>query len=316
MASEIERLDQLLAEQEATVRRAFLRYVAIINSDVVMSMVVEQLEAGDVAGAMRILESHISRFADVLPTVQATVGAQTSTELARALGDIAMAISFDTSNPRAAAAIRTHRLKLITEFKDSQYRTVEQALNRQFAEGAGAQATARAFRESIGLTTQQEAYVASYRRLLQQGSRDAIDRALRDRRFDERVLQAAQRPLTPRQIDHMVMRYRANAVAARAETIARTEAGRAVAEARQESTEQMLEQTGIERDRLERKWNRIGDKRVRDWHDSMQGQTRSMDEPFVDGHGNQLMYPHDPNAPAETVINCRCGLTFRVRAAA
>ena len=39
MATELERLDELLATQEATVRRAFLRYAALVDSEVVMSLV-------------------------------------------------------------------------------------------------------------------------------------------------------------------------------------------------------------------------------------------------------------------------------------
>lgn len=315
MASDIERLDALLRDQEEKVRLAFLRYVADVNSPAVFEMIIDRLELGDIDGAKKILESHIRRFGDVIPSIHQEVGNATAAELTAALGDLALAVSFDVSNPGAAAAIRTHRLALITNFSDSQFEAVEDALRTQFETGAGAQATARRIREVLGLGPDQAAYVASYRRSLETRPQVALDRALRDRRFDNTVMDAvaAERPLTAAQVNMMVDRYRARAIAARAETIARTEAGRAFAEARRESLEQMLRQTNIGRDRIARRWNRIDDPRVRDWHDKMQGQQRGMDEPFVDGKGNRLMYPHDPSAPAETVINCRCTESFTVR---
>lgn len=319
MATDLERIDALLSAQEVEVRRAFLDFVQLVQSERVMDQIIERLEARDLAGAFKIVESYISRFSDVLPRVQQHVGDQTAVELAAILpASIDIAISFDSSNPRAAAMVRTQRLGLIREMKDRQLRSVQQAVNRALNEGAGAQATARAFRDAIGLTEAQEAAVMSYRRALEQSSRDALDRALRDRRFDDRVRVAIEqnRPLTERQIDLMVSRYRARALAARAETIARTEAGRATSEAREEAVEQMAAATGIARQRVIRIWNATGDERTRDWHQSMDRQRRGIDEPFVDGLGNRLRYPHDPLAPPETTINCRCPLTYEIADAA
>lgn len=53
-------------------------------------------------------------------------------------------------------------------------------------------------------------------------------------------------------------------------------------------------------------WIATGDARTRDWHLDMDGQEVELDEPFVDGNGNELMFPGDPNAEPETVYNCRC----------
>ena len=312
------RIDELLEAQERKFRRAFLLYVQLIQSNAVMARVMEHLEARDFNGAFRILESYIAQMADVLPRIQQEVGGATAAELAAALPEIAVAVSFDASHPRAAALVRTQRLGLIQQFSQSQLRAVQQAVNRGVGTGMGAQATAREFRSAVGLTDTQEAYVASYRRLLETRSRDALERALRDRRFDDRLRQAIEdeRPLTQRQVNMMVDRYRARAIMARAETIARSEAHRAFSEAREESLEQMAEQTGIARERIRRVWHATDDKRTRDHHASMDGQERAMDEPFVDGLGNRLRYPGDPDAPANTVVNCRCPLTFRVLQAA
>jgi hypothetical protein len=319
MATDLERIDELLSGQEAAVRRAFLEYVALIKSEAVMAQITERLEARDLDGAFKIVDSYISRFSDVLPRIQQAVGDHTAVELAAVLpASITIALGFDSSNPRAAALVQTQRLGLITAMSDSQLKAVQQAVNRSLQLGEGPVATARAFRDTIGLTDAQEAAVASYRRALEMSSRDALDRALRDRRFDERVQQAVvgARPLTDRQITMMVDRYRARSLAARAETIARSEAGRAVAEAREEAVEQMAQKTGIARARITRIWHATGDDRTREWHEQMDGQRRSLDEPFVDGLGNRLRYPHDPSAPANTTINCRCPLTYEIADAA
>lgn len=52
-------------------------------------------------------------------------------------------------------------------------------------------------------------------------------------------------------------------------------------------------------------WTTVGDSRVRDWHDEADGQTVDVDEPFDVGP-DKLMYPGDPDADPENVINCRC----------
>jgi uncharacterized protein with gpF-like domain len=56
-------------------------------------------------------------------------------------------------------------------------------------------------------------------------------------------------------------------------------------------------------------WNTAGDERVRESHADMEGQQVPLGQPFVSGLGNDLMYPGDPSAPAEDVINCRCVVT-------
>lgn len=318
MATQLNRLLELLDEQEDRVRRAFFEFVSVSGESYLMDELVELIERGDWDAAYRILDSYIAQFANVLPEVMSTVGVATAAELAEALPDIAMAIGFDPTNPRAAELAAASRTRLIREFSEKQHEATYQAISRAIREGRGAQAIARAFRASLGLTATQEAWVARFRAQLEGLDRRALDRELRDRRYDRQVVRAIERkrPLTARQIDQMVMRYRARALAMRADTIARTEALSAYSQAREESLRQMLEQTGIDAGRVNRIWNRTKDQRTRDWHDSMQGQRRRIGEQFRDGHGNLLLYPGDPDAPAETRINCRCTLSFEVRSAA
>jgi hypothetical protein len=319
--SDLDRVEELLADQEKAIRGQFLAFLSSVKSQQVFDRIVERLEARDIEGAMRIVDSYVIRMADVIPKASAEVGSFTATELAAivAVGapEIAVAISFDPSHQRAAEIVRSHRLRFITDFTREQRKATMQALNRSFNEGLGAIETARSFRDSIGLNSTQEAAVANYRRLLQNRDREALRRDLRDRRSDRTLERAIERdrPLTERQIDSMVDRYRRNYLQYRAENIARTEGVQATSEAREEATDQMMEQTGLARDRVIDIWNATRDTRTRDWHASMNGQERERGKPFTDGLNQTIRYPGDPRAPANTRINCRCTKTFRVKPA-
>lgn len=59
-------------------------------------------------------------------------------------------------------------------------------------------------------------------------------------------------------------------------------------------------------------WLATPDNRVRDWHISMDRQEVDVDRPFIDGLGNELMYPGDSSAPPNTVYNCRCTMRSHI----
>lgn len=61
-----------------------------------------------------------------------------------------------------------------------------------------------------------------------------------------------------------------------------------------------------------KKWDPIVDDATRDSHLEMEGQVKPLNEPFITGAGNKIMFPGDTNAPIEEWINCRCNLR-RVR---
>lgn len=63
---------------------------------------------------------------------------------------------------------------------------------------------------------------------------------------------------------------------------------------------------------LTKVWIATHDGRVRQWHLEMDGQEVDIHKNFVDGNGNELNYPGDPSAAAETVYNCRCSMKSNV----
>lgn len=65
---------------------------------------------------------------------------------------------------------------------------------------------------------------------------------------------------------------------------------------------------------LEKVWIATPDERVREWHLAMDGQQKPIDKPFVDGNGEELMFPGDTSkgASGRTIWNCRCSMRSQI----
>lgn len=87
-------------------------------------------------------------------------------------------------------------------------------------------------------------------------------------------------------------------IGARAMTIARTEVLSAVSLGQAAS----MKDAATVIPNLKKMWLTSGDDRVRDSHDSQQGEVVDWDGQFSNG----LSFPRDPSGPAGEVINCRC----------
>ena len=310
------RLDRLLAKTDQTFRDAFEKYVADLTSPKVMAAISDALERGDQSAAEQIIRSHLVALGQAVPQAIQIAAADAGAEAMGQFADSVIAFAFDPSHPRAAEIIRQETLGFIQQMTDSQLDSIRYAISEGFEAGAGTASKANRVREAIGLTRSQLESVDRYRAALQSGTLDSLTRELRDRRFDRSVQAVAagrRMPFLDSEIDRMVARYQERRLAARAETIARTESTRATSIAREETYRQLQDTPGIGHNRrILRVWNATHDGRTRDWHASMQGQVRPIGVPFRDGHGHAVAYPGDSNAPAETVINCRCVLTMRL----
>lgn len=313
--TEQERLVAQLDGQERIIRDAFLAFVRTVKSDEVLREVNAFLAVGDIEGALAIVDTHIIRLSNILPKVIRDVGDTEANVLLSTLGVSSVGIAFDPTDTRAANMIRQNRLEFIAQTTEAQREATRQALTRAFEVGEGPRQTAIAFRDSLGLTGKQEKAVENYRSLLRGNSAQALERQLRDRRFDRSVQGAISRgePLGEQQIDRMVTRYRERFVQFRAETVARTEGLRATSMARDEALRQTVEDTGTDETRVERTWKRTNDDRTRDHHDVMQNQKVGLNQSFIDGNGNSLRFPGDPSAPLDTTAQCRCLVTIRFK---
>lgn len=317
LEEELDRLDALLAKQERRIREAFEAYVRDVRSPFVIRELVQLLEGGQTEAALRLIDSYVTRMGGVIPRIFAEAAAAEAIALAADFRRVApaVAIGFDPTDAAAADLMRRASLEFIREFTDKQREATRNALIAAMLEGGGPARTARAFRDSIGLTAYQEGVVRNYRRLLEAGSSEALDRQLRDRRFDPTVERAVRtgQPLTPGQIDRMVERYRERMLKRRAETIATTEGTRVTAQARDEAFRQAAAAAGLDLSLVDEIWNSTRDNRTRDTHRAMNRQVRPFGVAFDSPSGAKLRFPGDPQAPAAETVNCRCHKTRRIR---
>jgi Phage Mu protein F like protein len=317
--------------EEQILRSAFMRFARRARAPAIIAAMMRNRT---VDGVMRLLQPHIEAMGAELPKSIIRI-AQNEVRLARAHRSkfrkglifkqdddeeddddwLSIDLSFDPGNERAADLLRSSSLDFIDDFTRKQRRTVSRALSRSMSEGEGYDDAARSIRDAIGLTDNQSDAVDNYRNLLQGSSASALDRELRDRRFDGTVSRAVDTGsiLDDSQIDRMVDSYTNNMIAYRANTIARTEGQRALAVGRREAWMQLSDQMDMDDDNITRTWNTVMDGRERDTHAGMNGQqVIGLDEPFMSPSGAMLLHPMDPDAPPEEVINCRCVETYDV----
>lgn len=304
------RLQRLIERLQPRFRRAFAEAVGTLRNERSLVEITRFLEVGRFDLALSSLEAAAARVASPWGETYYTSGRETARFVA---GSLNVLLTFNVADPRALRIVEENSLRMVRAFSAEQFRATRAALSEGLRFGVNPRDTARLFRDSIGLTENQARAVVNYRRLLNEGSLDALNRKLRDRRFDPTVRGAFAegRALTGEQVDRMVGRYGERMLAHRAEVIARTETLSAVHAGSDELYRQAVESGDLPADGLVQEWVPAGDARTRDWHASMAGQQRLLGEPFTSGRGNSLRFPGDPNAPANEVIQCRCAITTR-----
>lgn len=284
------------------------------------------LAAGRLDDAVDTVLSAAPRFAAGWQKEFVRAGEAAAEDIERELGRVArgeVVVDFNVVHQDAVRAMQENRLRLVREITDSQRRAIREAMQSGVERGLNPIDQARAFRDAIGLTQRQVQAVNNYRRLLSTNDPEALQRALRDRRFDATTRRAIKdgKPLSKRQIDNMVARYRERMHKHRSEVIARTEGLRAVHEGTHSMFRQAVADGKMGADDVMREWNTAGDERVRTTqstsgktsHASMHRQVvRGLETPFVSGGGNNLLYPGDPTAPGYDTIQCRCAVGVRL----
>ena len=90
-----------------------------------------------------------------------------------------------------------------------------------------------------------------------------------------------------------------------AKRVAQTERTRVQGQARYEAIKELNRTMGHRR-KYRKEWIARADDKTRDTHEELSGTVQYADRYFVTSTCARLMYPGDPNAPAEEIINCRC----------
>ena len=281
---------------------------------------IEELLVNDKQELIRLLEIYTTEEfeAILIPQIEAIViesGAPAAVIELLPRGAITAPYLFSIAAPYTADYIREYTGRDIVEMTETTVRAIRQTIERDESRGINPRDVARHFRENIGLTPSQEQAVSNYRDALENMDRAALQRKLRDARFDPSVLRAIEtgQRLPRDKIDKLVDAYRRRSIKSRSETIARTEQLRAVAVGQRQSMLQASQQGKIS-PRLRRFWIYTHDGR-RDAslaHRPYQGLNPDgvkLDEQYLTqppGRVEYLDMPKDPNGSGANIINCRC----------
>ena len=305
------RLLRLIKYAEPRIARQVVLIVNLLRDKFTIDELVTVLERGPELFLQEVQRTSATLATQIQAVSYLKAGTDTASWMTENLDQL---FHFDQVNTRAVQALQQNQYRLVQAFTNSQRETVRAALTEGTRQGLNPRDQARLFRDSIGLTPRQAQAVARFRQLLESGDREALTRALRDKRFDPTVRRAIEtgNQLSQSQIDKMVDRYRERYVKYRSEVIARTEALRGVHEGTQEMYAQAIESGQLNADQLTRTWNTAEDERVRSSHSAMDQQQRGPNEAFTSGAGFSLMYPGDMNAPASETVQCRCVVSTRI----
>ena len=313
---ELARIEGMLSSAEAYVRAQFQLFIDTVRVPEVISQLAEAIGAGRWYDAYAIVDSFIVRLGNNIVSMIPLIGRSEAQALAvqEGLAASGVGVSFNPISSDVVEAMQRNRARLIVGLSADQRLAINQALAEAMREGQSAQEVARGLREALGLTSYQQTMVENYRNLLETNNRQALNRELRDRRYDRGFENAisADEPLSSDRIDTMVDRYRERLLAARAETVARTEAGRVVEETRYLAALQASDSASVPRSQAVKQWVSTNDERTRDTHASMDGQARLIDDYFDSPGGAKLLHPHDDDAPPNETINCRCQIAHHL----
>lgn len=329
--SQREQIAILTAEFSAKLRYAFLEAVADIVSRAELARIIERLERSDIEGAIAAVHLDGAAFRNLDDAIAqafnaggaAVVG---SLPILRDPSGGRFVVRWDARNLRAESWLRSHSSSLITRITADQMQSIRTALSLGLAEGRNPRrvaldvvgrinrVTGRRDGGLLGLTPQQERFVAGARAELSSGDATAmrayLARTRRDKRFDRAVLDAitAGKAVPAETLARITGRYADRLLQLRGETIGRTETSAALNQSGIEAMRQAADAGAVDAGTITKVWHTARDPRVRDSHATLDGETVGLDGLF----GNGLAYPGDPSGGPEETANCRCWLETRI----
>ena len=321
-------LEQLLDEGIADLDRSFFESWRDMVAAITLADVIRGVERGDVpyiVEAMNMNPAYLAPLGEAIRRQHTRMGqaAMAAFPQVRPQGVPATRLRFDTSNPRAQAAIARHTTEILTEVVGAQAGAVQLVLQDGLERGlnpreTGLNLVGRADRRGVrtggivGIDEYRAGWVVQAGRELQSDRPEMLQRFLSRRLAPaagdyraQRILRAiaAERPLTAQEALDALEFYEGRVLRLRGETIARTETLFALSAAQQEAMEQAVDFGAIHREDVTRVWDATLDARTRPDHRAVHGQRRGMEEPFSVG-GELLQYPGTGSARQR--INCRC----------
>jgi hypothetical protein len=323
MATEAD-IEALVADWEPKTRAAFISAVKDIRDGASLVRLGAAIEAGDVEGAMREIGMEESRFGPldaVLAAIFAVGGASALIKI-NAVRQRGAPVVFDLRTYTANAWIREHSGRLISDVANDQKAMIRETIEagvygRESARSIvldllGQRSTVTGRREAalIGLSRVQVQWARNYEiELTGVPSKNALDRSLRDPRFDRAVSEAirTETPLPAKTKAAMVNAYRNRALRQRAAQIGEMETLTALHQSQIEAAHQAIAAGIIDGSQVRRFWQTMQDDRVRKSHRPIPGLNRNgvgLDTPFITPDGPALYPPFGPG--------CRCRVRLRI----
>lgn len=330
-------LDHLIDLFTPEIRDIFIAAMRDVTDNAIIADVIKAIENGDPVRAFEAIgfsPAAMRPITDVIERAFERGGVLTGETFPKYLNTPSGRViyRFDTRNSRSEAWLREHSSQLVTRLTDEARSNVRTVLERGMLEGRNPRSVAldlvgrvdpttkQRVGGIIGLTVNQENWVASARRRLVQLDSKYLTMELRDRTFD-RVVQRAiteGRSLPADTVDKIIVAYKNNALRYRGEAIARTEAIQSLNRAEWEAHMQAVDIGALRQSDVRRHWDSSGDSRVRWSHRGMdrkyQAEGVGLEEPFVSPSGAMMMFPGDTSlgAPADEVVMCRCRVRLKV----
>jgi len=312
-------LDRIASKYEPKIEQGLLAAFEKIKSGIILSELEGLIVTGGISAVLAKLgdlEKIIGKeIRDTLIDAVAEGGRAVIGQLPKKA--ILETYTFDMLDQGVIREFKNHYVRLVSDISMGTRKVVVDQLEANIIAGVNPIKAARDIRDSIGLTQIQNQAVSNFRASLESGDiSSALKNTLRDKRFDKLLSSAKKKdkPISQEKIDKMVDRYRERTLKYRAETVARTEAMRAISMGEFESLKQAYDEGSMQVELL-RFWVATLDERTRWSHKGMPKLNKDgvgIDQPFKTPRGNLLRYPRDPNAPPEEVVNCRCRLIYKV----
>lgn len=241
--------------------------------------------------------------------------------------------SFDARNPRVEEDLRNYSSQWITRITDEARDNVRSVLEQGMINGDNPRRVALDIvgrvnpttgkREGgiIGLAANEERWVNSTRRYLQQLDEKYFTLNLRDKRFDSTVRKAIDenKPLSQDTVSKLLTSYKNRALKYRAEAVSRTEAIQALNRGEKASIDQAISDGYLSTKQVKKWWDDVRDARTREGHKAA-GKKYSrenaidLEEAFVLVDGERLLFPGDSSlgATAKNIVHCRCQARYTV----
>jgi hypothetical protein len=327
-------IENLLRQQEAAVRRAFMMSINDIRNRITLRELRDAIAENDIPRAIRALNlepAAYGTFSEAIRNTYTQAGAVAMSGTVWRFPDLSRAqVRWDFDNPRARQwLLNWSSTKITGDLIPSQITAVRGVIEAGYGLGRNPRnialdivgrigANGRRTGGVLGLNGPQQQWVSNMRNYLTNDPVRALNMTRRDRRFDAAIRKAIETgtPLKQEQIDRMVGRYSDRLLQSRGNAIARTETAQAVNSARQEAMQQGLDAVGISDEFIEKVWLHGGaaETKARPDHEAMHRESvMGLNTPFVLPSGATCQYPLDPALGAEEVINCRCSYVTRVR---